>query len=114
MRTLIIFSIIFFTIVLALYPIIRIIYFLTSKKTKQNKLVNILILLVINMGVLVFAKIYVNDIYKYMSNIILVKNFLNILIIFFAIIAGGIIETFFNSVLNFFVKRRNKKRNSEK
>jgi hypothetical protein len=114
MRNLIIFSIIFLSILITIYPLIRVIYFLTSKKTIQNKIVNIFILLLTITGVLVFAKIYFNQIYNYISEITVIKNYFNFLLVFSAIILGGIIETIFNSILNFFVKRRNKKRNSEK
>lgn len=109
MQTFIIFLLIFFGILIALFPIIRIIYFLTSNKTIQNKVVNVLITIIVY---LIMYFVIKNNISKIISSGLGQKIEIgkNIIIIALSIIFGSIIESIINTGLNFFVKRRMKSR----
>lgn len=109
MQTFIIFLLIFFGILIALFPIIRIVYFLTSNKTVQNKIVNVLIMIIIYLIMYFCVK---NNIDKIISSGLgqRIEIGKNIVIIALTIIFGAIIESIINTALNFFVKRRMKSR----
>lgn len=105
MQTIIIFLIIFFLILILLYPLIRLVYFLSSKKTVQNKVLNIIVMIVGFISVYFIVKNQTNTIMSLnLGDYINSKK--GLIIIAITIFIGNIIETIINSLINLFIKRR--------
>ena len=105
MQTFLIFLILFFIIIMVVYPLLRIIYFITSKKTVQNKVLNIIIII---LSLLITYLILRNKI-DFIMNLNLgqyINSKKELALIVIAIVIGNISETLINSLINFFVKRR--------
>lgn len=105
MQTVIIFLIIFFSILIFSYPIIRIIYFISNKENIRNKILNLIIIIASQLIVYFRIKNMIGSILnldfgKY------INSQKEIILIFISIFIGNIIETIINTIINYSIKKR--------
>lgn len=109
MNTFLIFSILFCAILFLLYPIIRIAYFISSKKNKRNKILNLVIFIISFVTVYLIIRIKIKNIININLGTILNAR-KEIVFAMVVIIIGSILETIINTFINFFINRRSRNR----
>lgn len=107
MQIIIIFFIIFFMILVLAYPLIRIVYFFSSKKTVQNKILNLCIMIISFIIIYFIIRGQISNLMKIdLGEYINSKKQLMLIVV--TVFFGNFIETILNCIINFFIKRRMK------
>lgn len=109
MNTIVIFFIIFFSILIVMYPIIRIVYFSTSKKNIRNKILNLVIMIISFILTYFILRSKVDFLMKMDLGKILNSKKEMILVII-TLIFASILETLINTIINLLIIRRNRNR----
>lgn len=109
MNTFIIFLILFFAILIFLYPIIRIVYFFTARKNVRNKILNLVILIISFIIAYFILRIKIKNIISInLGSILNARKEIALAVV--AIIIGSTLETIINTFINFFINRRSRNR----